>query len=211
MVPPKYTLFQSIAKVFGIIGKYPFAIFLLALVIFSIFIIVYDKKLKSKAPKVIAVLSWITVAIFMMFNYADSVTFIRKTLKSSTFSGIYFPNFIIYICMLIASFFIFLRSIFKKEGSTVIRVISGFSFGIIGMNLILILRELFKNNITIYDPVTIYKNESLQVLIQTSSWIFILWMIALLINFLARFATKRLDKLAEKNKINNQNGASKQP
>ena len=198
MVPPKYTLFQCIAKVFGIIGKYPFSIFLLALVIFSIFIIVYGKKLKSKAPKIIAVLSWIVVAIFMFVKYAKALTFIKQTMKSKTFTSIYFPNFIIYILMLLFSIYVFFRSIIKKEKSLVIRVINGIGFGVIWVNLILILREIFKNNITIYDPVTIYSHETLQVLIQTSMWVFVFWMLALIINYVSKFATKKLDKLSEK-------------
>ena len=200
MVPPKFTVFQGVSKVFGIIGKYPFSIFLLILVLFTIFTIVFNNKIKSRAPKVIAVLSWIIVAIFMIIKYAGSVKFLNMTLKSGTFSSIYFPNVITYVIMILISIFIFFRAIIKKEPSMVIKIVNAISFGIIGVNFILILREVFKNSITIYDPLTIYKYEGLQALIQTSTLVFCLWMLALLINFLAKFITKKLDTLNEKNK-----------
>lgn len=199
MVPPKYTFFQCISKVFDIIIKYPFAFFLLALVIFTIFIVIYNKKLKSMAPKIIAILSWIIVAIFMIAKYFKAAVFLKDTLKSKTFTAIYFPNVITYICILLVSAFIIIRSVVKKESSMVIKVINTVSAGVIGVNFILILREIIKKNITIYDPVTIYQNGNLQVLIQTSTIIFMLWMIALIINYLAKIATKRMDKLAANN------------
>ena len=201
MVPPKYTLIQCISKVFAMMMKYPFSIFLLILILFTIFTIVTSKKIKSEAPKIITILSWLLVVIFMAIKYAQSVKFLRLTLKSGTFSSIYFPNVITYLVMIVLSFIIFFRSIIKKEKSLILRLINTVSFGIIGVNFILILRELFKNDITIYDPLTIYKYEGLQVLIQTSTWVFVFWMIALLINYIAKITTKKLDALAAKNKL----------
>ena len=94
MVPPKYTLFECISKVFGIIVKYPFSFFLLALVIFTVLIIIFNKKIKSKAPKLIAILSWIIVIVFMGVKYSSAALFLKDTLKSKTFTSIYFPNLI---------------------------------------------------------------------------------------------------------------------
>lgn len=201
MVPPKFTLIQCISKVFAMIMKYPFSIFLLILILFTVFTIVTSKKIKSEAPKIITVLSWLLVVIFMAIKYAQSVKFLRLTLKSGTFSSIYFPNVITYLVMIVLSFILFFRSIIKKEKSLILRLINSVSFGIIGVNFILILRELFKNDITIYDPLTIYKYEGLQVLIQTSTWIFIFWLLALFINYLAKTITKKLDALAAKNNV----------
>lgn len=198
MGPAKLTLVQCISKVIGIIAKYPFSIFLLVLILFTLFTIIFNKKMKTRAPKVISVLSWLIVAGFMIVKYAKSVTFLRQTLKSGTFSSIYFPNVITYIVMLLISLVIFLMAIIRKEKSVTIKIINAVSFGIIWVNFILILRELFKNNITIYDPLTIYKYEGLQVLIQTSTWIFVFWMMALGINYVAKLLTKNLDSLAEK-------------
>lgn len=199
MAPPKYSLFQCIGKVFGIIAKYPFSIFLLALVAFTIVIVIYGKKIKSSAPKVIVVLSWITIAIATIFKYSQSLEFVKNTLKAKTFTSIYFPNLITYICMLLISFFFFFKGILKKESSILMKAINTFAFTMIGVNFFLILRETFIKNITIYDPVTIYQNENLQSLIQTSTWIFVFWMLALAINVVAHFVTNRLDKLAVKN------------
>ena len=201
MVPPKYTLIQCISKVFSMMIKYPFSIFLLILILFTIFTIVSSKRINSQAPKIITILSWILVAFFMGIKYIQSVKFLHLTLKSGTFSSIYFPNVITYLVMIVLSFFLFFRSIIKKEKSLILRLINSVAFGVIGVNFILILRELFKNDITIYDPLTIYKYEGLQVLIQTSTWVFIFWLIALLINYVAKITTKKLDALAAKKNV----------
>ena len=200
MVPPKFTIVQGVAKVFGIIGKYPFSIFLILLVLFTIFTIVFNKKIKSRAPKIIAILSWIIVALLMFIKYAASLKFLRMTLKSGTFSSMYFPNVITFIIMLFISAFIFFRAIYKKEKSMVVRIVNAVCFGLIGVNFLLILREVFKNHITIYDPLTIYKYETLQAIIQTSTFVFVLWMIILGIYYLAKIVTKKLDTMSEKNK-----------
>ena len=136
----------------------------------------------------------------MIIKYAGSVKFLNLTLKSGTFSSIYFPNVITYVVMLLISIFIFFRAIVKKEPSMVIKITNAIAFGIIGVNFILILREVFKNSITIYDPLTIYQYEGLQALIQTSTLVFCLWMLVLLINFVSKYVTKKLDVLSVKNK-----------
>ena len=199
MAPPKYTLFECIGKVINVIYKYPFSIFLLGLIVFTLLIIIFNKKIKSEAFKYIAILSWIAVAILMGVKYSMSVKFLEQTLKSKTFTAIYFPNVVTYIFMLLISIYLFFFTMVKKEKSSIIKLINYTCFGLLGVNLILILREVFKNEITIYDPLTIFKYETLQVLIQTSTWIFILWILALLINYLAKKTTNKLDSLAEKN------------
>ena len=199
MAPPKYTLFECIGKVINVIYKYPFSVFLLGLIVFTLLIIIFNKKIKSEAFKYIAILSWIAVAILMGVKYSMSVKFLEQTLKSKTFTAIYFPNVVTYIFMLLISIYLFFFTMVKKEKSSIIKLINYTCFGLLGVNLILILREVFKNEITIYDPLTIFKYETLQVLIQTSTWIFILWILALLINYLAKKTTNKLDSLAEKN------------
>ena len=199
MAPPKYTLFECIGKVINVIYKYPFSIFLLGLIVFTLLIIIFNKRIKSEAFKYIAILSWIAVAILMGVKYSMSVKFLEQTLKSKTFTAIYFPNVVTYIFMLLISIYLFFFTMVKKEKSSIIKLINYTCFGLLGVNLILILREVFKNEITIYDPLTIFKYETLQVLIQTSTWIFILWILALLINYLAKKTTNKLDSLAEKN------------
>lgn len=199
MAPPKYTLFECIGKVINVIYKYPFSIFLLGLIVFTLLIIIFNKRIKSEAFKYIAILSWIAVAILMGVKYSMSVKFLEQTLKSKTFTAIYFPNVVTYIFMLLISIYLFFFAMVKKEKSSIIKLINYTCFGLLGVNLILILREVFKNEITIYDPLTIFKYETLQVLIQTSTWIFILWILALLINYLAKKTTNKLDSLAEKN------------
>lgn len=199
MVPPKYTLLECIKKVLIASYKYPFSLFLFGLVIFTLLLIIFNKKIKSEAFKYIAILSWIVIAIAMSIKYSMSVKFLQQTLKSKTFTAIYFPNVVTYIFMLLISIYIFFVAIVKKEKSLVIKLINYTCFGVIWVNFILILREVFKHEITIYDPLTIFKYETLQVLIQTSTLIFVLWMIALLINYLSKHVTNRLDSLAKKN------------
>lgn len=195
----KFTLFECIKKVLEVVYKYPFSIFLLGLIVFTLLITIFNKKIKSEAFKYIAILSWIVIAISMGIKYYMSIKFLQHTLKSKTFSTIYFPNVITYIIMLLISIYLFFRAIIKKEKSIVMKLINYTCFGFIWVNFILILREVFKEEITIYDPLTIYKYETLQVLIQTSTWIFVLWIIAVLIYYLAKKVTNKLDSLAEKN------------
>ena len=201
MAPPKYTLLECIKKVIIASYKYPFSYFLFGLVIFTLLLIVFNKKIKSEAFKYIATLSWIAVAIATGIKYSMSVKFLQQTLKSKTFTAIYFPNVVTYIVMLLISILIFFFAIVKKEKSTVIKLINYTCFGVIWVNFILILREVFKREITIYDPLTIFKYETLQVLIQTSTWIFVLWLIALFINYLSKNVTNKLDNLAKKNHL----------
>ena len=47
MAPPKYTLFECIGKVINVIYKYPFSIFLLGLIVFTLLIIIFNKKNKK--------------------------------------------------------------------------------------------------------------------------------------------------------------------
>lgn len=164
--------------------------FALILLIFFIVCIILNKKIN----KWIFITIWLLLAIVLMIRYNSVILNLVDNLFNNMFMALYFPNLTIYIIILIVSNFFFIYSIVSKSMKKPYKILNLINSIIINIFLMLIIDTVSKNNINVYDQLTIYSNSNLLVLLELSSAIFTSWM---LINLLisAYYKLKKYDKI----------------
>lgn len=188
-----FSLIEKLKILMNIILSSPlFFICSLALVTLIIFYIVCIK-MNKKINRWIFFSIWALLLLILIINYNAIIFELIDNVFDSLFMAIYFPDFSIYILMLVISNFVFIYSIFSRKISTLYKVVNVLSSSIINVLLLLIIDITKRNGINIYDKLSIYSNPNLQVLIELSMGIFISW---ILINLLitAHYKLKKFDK-----------------
>lgn len=83
--------------------------------------------------------------------------------------------------------------ILRKEKSKFIVISNVMLFTISVLLFVLSIDIIVKGNIDIFEKTSIYNNETLMVLIQANTTVYLLWFITLLIKYLANKLIKKLD------------------
>lgn len=139
------------------------------ILILLIFCIIFNKKINK----------WIFIGIvifvgsILFVNYASIIISILDQILDSIFMALYFPSFPIYISVLLMSNILFIVSIFGKKQPKIRRIVNIVQSLILNLFLILIIEVVSKNNINIYEPISLYTNSILLVLLQLSMGLFV--------------------------------------
>lgn len=151
--------------------------------------IITNKKINKWLFIIIAIL----VGIILIVNYGAVFITILNKILDSIFMALYFPSFSIYICMLIIANIAFIFSVFSKKQLKLRRIVNIIQVLMLDLFLILVIDVVSKNNINIYEPITLYSNQILLVLLQLSMGLFVS---NILINLLisAKIKLEKYDK-----------------
>ena len=95
---------------------------------------------------------------------------------------------------MIIGIFILIKMIISKEKSKFIVVCNIILFTISSLLFILSIDTIVSNNIDIFKKVSLYNNETLMVLIQANTTIYLIWFIILFIRFIVNKIVKKLDE-----------------
>lgn len=122
-----------------------------------------------------------SAAVFSLFIiiYSDSILKLWDKLMDNLFLNIYFPSLGIYIGIIIISIVMLITSIIKKKISKITKKINIISSISLLFLFFLSLDTIVSNNIDISSDTFLYTNNKLLALIEVSTGIFALWMIAL--------------------------------
>ena len=94
---------------------------------------------------------------------------------------------------MIIGILILVKMILRKEKSKFIVISNVMLFTISVLLFVLSIDIIVKGNIDIFEKTSIYNNETLMVLIQANTTVYLLWFITLLIKYLANKLIKKLD------------------
>lgn len=140
---------------------------IILLIIFIVCII-----LNKKINKLIFISISILVSFLLLINYGNIIVKILDTLIDSVFMALYFPSLPIYISVVFISNILFIFSIFDKNQTKTKKIINIFNSIILDILLILIIDVVSKNNINIYEQISLYTNSNLLVLLELSMGVF---------------------------------------
>ena len=151
--------------------------------------IITNKKINKWIFIIIAIL----VGIILIVNYGAVFITILDKILDSIFMALYFPSFSIYISMLVTANMIFIISVFSKKQLKLRRIVNIVQVLLLDLFLILVIDVVSKNNLNIYEPITLYSNQILLVLLQLSMGLFVS---NILINLLisAKIKLEKYDK-----------------
>ena len=138
-------------------------------------------KKDKKENKLVFIFIWIALLIILMIRYNVIVLNLIDRLFDEVFNALYFPSLAIYFLIISVSNFSFFYSIFSKKINKTVKFINFIQVLIINIFLILIVDIISKNNINIYDGVSIYAHSNLLVLLELTTSIFVSWILILLL------------------------------
>lgn len=172
---------------------------MLAIALLIFFLICVKKKIKIN--KWIFIIAWGIISLIIIIAYNSVVINLIDNLFDSLFMALYFPNLTVYIIILAITNFFFIYSVFNKKINTGHKILNIVNAIIIDVFLILIVDIVSKNNINVYDELTIFSNKNLLVLLELNSAVFASWiLLSLLVSAhkkLKKFDKKELPKMQE--------------
>lgn len=187
------TFFERIKLLFSLISSSPFFVIILFLLIAATLTLVLSKKSNNRNLKIIVTVLYFISFILIIFNYGSSFTKFFDNLVTKLFTYLYFPSIIAYLCLMIIGILILVKMILRKEKSKFIVISNVMLFTISVLLFVLSIDTIVKGNIDIFEKTSIYNNETLMVLIQANTTVYLLWFITLLIKYLANKLIKKLD------------------
>lgn len=185
---------ERIRLLSNLITSSPFFIVILLLLITATATLVFSKKLNNKYIKITVTILYFLSIILIIFNYGNSFLRFFDNLINKLFTYLYFPSIIAYLCLMIIGIFILIKMIISKEKSKFIVVCNIILFTISSLLFILSIDTIVSNNIDIFKKVSLYNNETLMVLIQANTTIYLIWFIILFIRFIVNKIVKKLDE-----------------
>ena len=187
------TFFERIKLLFSLISSSPFFVIILFLLIAATLTLVLSKKSNNRNLKIIVTVLYFISFILIIFNYGSSFTKFFDNLVTKLFTYLYFPSIIAYLCLMIIGILILVKMILRKEKSKFIVISNVMLFTISVLLFVLSIDIIVKGNIDIFEKTSTYNNETLMVLIQANTTVYLLWFITLLIKYLANKLIKKLD------------------
>lgn len=198
-----FSLFERIKIIFETIFSSSFFITLLVILIFTIALLILNTRLKSKAPKIIAVFSYTLLMILILARYGGYVLAINDSVVEKFFKAMYFPNLVVYIAMLFITLLLLVLNFINKNYSRITKIFNIICFALIWFFFVLVLDTCKTNNINIYEITEIYANSTIMILLQASMCVFFVWIGVLIMNLVVRKAADKLDKQSKEITIEN--------
>src|SRR5574344_1030579 len=164
-----YSFFERLKILFGLIFSSPFFLALIVIFILTTVVLIGYNKLKNKYLKYGVAFGYFLIAILILIKYGSSILNLSDSLINQIFSFIYFPNIIAYICMMIITTLLLIMTLVNNKLHLFIKSCNIITFVIIEILFVLSLDVIVSNNIDIYTETSVYSNETLMILIQTST------------------------------------------
>lgn len=185
--------FDRIKSLVEIVSGSSFFIMLFAIAVFTLIILIINVKSQKKIVKIITSTVYGIIVILALIKYWQAILTLGDTVVDKIFTAIYFPNYISYICMIIISILLIISVFLNKKLSLFGKYGSILSFSFLFFLFILTLETIISNNVDITSKQSIYSNETLVILIQTSTIIFSVWMVFYVISLIVNKVDKKIN------------------
>lgn len=154
-------------------------LFLCSILLIEIFLITFIlfKRGKVKINKWILVGIWIILILLLIILYNKVFFNLIDNFINYIFTALYFPNLAVYSVIITVSNIFFFISIFSKKINKNHKIINIVNAVLIDMLLIFIIEIVSKNNIDVYEKLTVFSNSKLLILLELSTGVFTSWIL----------------------------------
>ena len=154
-------------------------LFLVSILLIEIALIVYllIKKGKLKLQKWMIISIWSFLALIIIVIYHKVFFNLIDNFINYIFTALYFPNLAVYISVILISNIFYFISVFNKKINKKYNIINITNALLLDILMIFIIDIVNKNNIDIYEKVTVFSNSKLLVLLELSTGIFTSWIL----------------------------------
>ena len=154
-------------------------LFLVSILLIEIGLIIYllIKKGKLKLQKWMIISIWSILALIIVVIYHKVFFNLIDNFINYIFTALYFPNLAVYISVILISNIFYFISVFNKKINKKYNIINITNALLLDILMIFIIDIVNKNNIDIYEKVTVFSNSKLLVLLELSTGIFTSWIL----------------------------------
>ena len=154
-------------------------LFLVSILLIEIGLIIYllIKKGKLKLQKWMIISIWSILALIIIVIYHKVFFNLIDNFINYIFTALYFPNLAVYISVILISNIFYFISVFNKKINKKYNLINITNALLLDILMIFIIDIVNKNNIDIYEKVTVFSNSKLLVLLELSTGIFTSWIL----------------------------------
>ncbi len=188
-----FTLLEKLKIFIDVILSSP--LFLILILCAALLIVFFTLKitLNKKINKYAFLGCWVVMLFIIFIKYIKIFFELIDNMFNMIFEALYFPSLSVYLVILVISNFFLIYSVISKNVNRRHKFVNILSAVIIDFLLIVIMEIVNKNDISIYDKLTLYSNKNLLVLLELSTSIFTSW---ILLNLLisAHIKLKKFDK-----------------
>ena len=142
-----------------------------------------------KITKIILITMYIVIFGLFIYFYNGELLTLIDYLINNIFILLFFPNLAVYTLVIITANVLMIRSLFK-QCSKVYKFISMLFFTLFNIVFYLIIDNIIRNKISVYEQLNIYTNSDLLILIQVSMYLFVIYLFVILISKLAKYFSK---------------------
>lgn len=149
------------------------------LVLTLLVLVVYRKN--NRLVKGIFIGLYFLIIISLIVIYHQPLISLFDYLVENIVANLLFPNLAIYALILLIINIIVIASLLSNKVKYYIKSINIVYFGITQLFLYLIIDNVIRNDINVYEKLSIYTNQDLLILIELSMQLFVVWIIVLMI------------------------------
>lgn len=191
-----FTLMEKLKILTDVIISSPLFLILIACAVIIAIFLIFKLTLDKTINRIAFISCWVVMLIAIFVKYIRIFFELIDNMFNMFFEALYFPSLSVYLIILVISNFFLIYSVITKEINKTHRLLNIVSAIIIDAFLIIIMEIVSKNDISIYDKLTLYSNSNLLVLLELTTSVFTSW---LLLNLLASAhdKLKRYDKRPE--------------
>ena len=174
------TFLEQLQTLGNILISNPYVFYIALIAIGSILILELSNKFKSKKiVKILCLTVYFVVFGTLLFFFHEQIFTLIDYLINNIFILLFFPNLAFYTLVILVINIILIKSIIKDKKS--IKHMNIVFFVVFNIIFYLIIDNIIKNNINIYEQLSIYTNNELLILIELSMKLFLIWLVLLLI------------------------------
>ena len=186
-----FTLLEKLKILMDVIISSPLFLILIACaVILAIFLVF------RRVNRTVFISCWVVTLIAIFVKYIKIFFELIDNMFNMFFEALYFPSLSVYLIILAVSNFFLIYSVVSKKVNRKHKILNIVSAVIIDAFLIIIMEIVSRNDISIYDKLTLYSNSNLLVLLELTTSIFTSWILLNLL-FSAHDKLKKYDKRPE--------------
>lgn len=171
-------LFEKIKLIGEVLGNN--VIFILALVVVLIMALLYSFKIVSKkVMKLVLIGVYLVSLIYVLVTNFETLSLTFDKVSNVIFTNIYFPSVYVYIALFLGVNLVAIYSCFNLKIGIIYKKIHKVVAIVIDSLFLLLLQVIGINKINILENSSIYTNEYATTLLEVSTSIFIVWVIAI--------------------------------
>ena len=192
------SLDKKLKIIWSVISSSPLYLIFFVAIAVLVFLFSTTNNANKKQSRKTYLLIYTAFFIYLIIQYGESFSTLVDYAVNQVFIGYYFPNIVIYICMLLIATIITLVSIFHKNISRIIKVLNSIIYGLLVYFLVLMLSIVNTLKVDVFDLKELYSNDKVRSLLEFSMFLFVTWVLVLVVyHFIRKYQEKKREDTKE--------------